>query len=134
MSQNQKPTDRYFGYLIENEKQKSTQPDLKGKVTIQGKEWLLAVWSKGKKDGKDMFSIEATDPEVVAKKFGNPENRQNSVNSNSESSENKSPSFTPSSNHQNNSNQNYSNQNNQNENTEDHAVKDDFGSVFDGLP
>lgn len=50
------------GYLFPNEnKANEKQPDYRGKLTKDGKEWLVSGW-KRMKDGKEMISFSLTDP------------------------------------------------------------------------
>lgn len=64
--QNANPEKRdNSGYLFEN-KQKTTdkQPDLRGKVTISGKEYYISGWKRSK-NGEMMISLAVTDPAQV---------------------------------------------------------------------
>lgn len=45
-----------------NNKTKPTHPDLTGSITIEGKEWRLAVWQNKSADGKEYFSIISSPP------------------------------------------------------------------------
>ena len=108
------------GYLIQNEKKHDRQPDLRGKVTIEGKEWNLAVWAKGQKDGKDFFSIEASDPALAP-------NRAQAGQSPGQSG--------PSGSQGQGSNQSYRpSQPSAPSHDGGGKVDEGFGSVFDGLP
>lgn len=51
------------GYLYPNQKQNERQPDWRGKLTINGKEWLVSGWTRSDKDG--MISLSVTDPADV---------------------------------------------------------------------
>lgn len=65
------------GYLFEN-KQKTTdkQPDLRGKVTIGGKEYYISGW-KRTKNGEMMISLAVTDPAQVPVKSERGDGAQN---------------------------------------------------------
>lgn len=52
------------GYLYPNEKKNERQPDFRGKVTIEGKEYLLSAW-KREKDNAEILSISVTDPATL---------------------------------------------------------------------
>lgn len=53
------------GYLFPNEaKRTDAQPDYRGKITMDGKEFLLSGWKKDK-DGREMITISATDPATL---------------------------------------------------------------------
>lgn len=69
------------GYIAKNKKTKDTQPDWRGKVQINGKEFLLSLWIKN----DEIMSVSVTDPEKLP-----PRPNQNS-NSQSNSASNKSP-------------------------------------------
>ncbi len=66
----QKTTKDNSGYLFPN-RNKSTekQPDYRGKLTHNGKEWLVSGW-KRMKDGEEMISISLTDPDSVPQRPG----------------------------------------------------------------
>ncbi len=119
MAQNQNLNSN-TGYLIENEKKNPRQPDYRGKVTIDGKEWNLAVWGKGQRDGKNFFTLVASDPATSPTLNSTTQNNFNKNNQNNSASPSTSQSNNHSSDHQ---NQNH-----------EPIVDDGFGSVFDGLP
>ena len=49
------------GVLFKNErKEKPTQPDLKGSINIDGKEYWLSGWSKVSSKGEKMLTMSAT--------------------------------------------------------------------------
>lgn len=51
------------GYLYpNNNKNKPTQPDHTGKITIEGKEWRLSAWENKSPDGKKYLSINVSPP------------------------------------------------------------------------
>jgi hypothetical protein len=50
------------GYFIANDRTNDRQPQFRGKVDVEGKEYLISIWEKPPRDGKAMFSIELTDP------------------------------------------------------------------------
>lgn len=51
------------GYLYPNtNKNKPTQPDFTGKVTIDNKEWRLSAWENKSPDGKKYLSISVSVP------------------------------------------------------------------------
>lgn len=52
------------GYLFVNKKKTGKQPDYRGKITIEGKEYWLSGW-ESEKDGEKMWSLSATDPSTV---------------------------------------------------------------------
>lgn len=131
MTQSQNPTNRSGGYLIQNEKQNDRQPDLKGKVTIDGKEWLLSVWSKGQKDGKDFYSVSATDPATMPKRTPAAPGSQNTTgqNTGNQNTGGQGSAYPDSSGSGNQSN------GSQGSNSQaEGVVEDSFGSMFDGLP
>lgn len=53
------------GYLIANDRTNDRQPQIRGKVDVEGKEYLVSIWEKPPRDGKAMFSIELTDPATL---------------------------------------------------------------------
>lgn len=58
------------GYLFKNaNKNSEKQPDFRGKVTVNGKEFLVSGWSRVK-DGEDMISISLTDPASLPPRDG----------------------------------------------------------------
>ena len=52
------------GYLYPNEKNNDRQPDYRGKLNVDGKEWLASGWIR-QKDGQDMISVSLTDPATL---------------------------------------------------------------------
>ena len=52
------------GYLFPNKKTKETQPDYRGKATIDGKDWAVSGWTR-QKDGEAMISLSYTDPAAI---------------------------------------------------------------------
>ena len=58
------------GYLFPNKnKSNEKQPDYRGKLTKDGKEWLVSGWKK-MKDGDEMISISLTDPDSIPQRPG----------------------------------------------------------------
>lgn len=52
------------GYLFPNKKAHDAQPDFRGKLTVDGKEWLVSGWER-EKDGERMISLAVTDPSAL---------------------------------------------------------------------
>ena len=52
------------GYLFINKKKTGNQPDYRGKIKIDGKEYWLSGWETDK-DGEKMWSLSATDPSTI---------------------------------------------------------------------
>lgn len=73
------------GYLAKNEKTKPTQPDLRGKIRISGKEYLISVWERG-----EIMSVSVTDPEEWNSRRAN-----NTQNASTETSQQSSDKTTP---------------------------------------
>lgn len=44
-------------------KDKDTQPNFKGKITIEGKEYSLSAWERKDKNGNNYYSLQATSPD-----------------------------------------------------------------------
>ena len=57
------------GYLFPNKKSNDSQPDFRGKLTIDGKEWLVSGWKRSK-DGEEMISLSVTDPASLPPRKG----------------------------------------------------------------
>lgn len=76
------------GYLFVNKKKTGKQPDYRGKITIEGKEYWLSGW-ESEKDGEKMWSLSATDPSTVNLASHN-QNSNNQQRDNKEQSSNKS--------------------------------------------
>lgn len=57
------------GYLYPNEKSNDRQPDYRGKLNVDGKEWLVSGWIRDK-DGEKMISISLTDPASLPARGG----------------------------------------------------------------
>ncbi len=113
-----KPVKDMSGYIARNEDRASDRhPHWRGKVRIEGKEYLLALWEKD--DNSNLMSLSATDPEKLAKKLNNQQN-QNQNNNPSNQSYNQ------------NTNQNQNNNNNLN--LGDGSPGDPFGDLFGSLP
>lgn len=55
------------GYLYPNERANDRQPNFRGKLNIDGKEWLVSGWTR-EKEGKEMISLALTDPASLPKK------------------------------------------------------------------
>lgn len=45
------------GVLFTNKKTKDTQPDFKGTIKVDGKEYEIAAWNKKSKAGNDFTSL-----------------------------------------------------------------------------
>ncbi|MDG1122769.1 MAG: hypothetical protein P8J70_13650 [Glaciecola sp.] len=45
-------------------KDKDTQPNFKGKITIEGKEYSLSAWERKDKNGNNYYSLQATSPDA----------------------------------------------------------------------
>ena len=57
------------GALFTNDKKvKETQPDLNGKITINGREFFLSAWKKQSKDGKGFLSLSIKPTDEVQQK------------------------------------------------------------------
>lgn len=55
------------GYIAKNDRgNNDRRPHWKGKVRIEGKDWLLSLWIKD--DNPDMMSVSVTDPEKLPKR------------------------------------------------------------------
>lgn len=63
----QQPNLQNKGYLYPNEKKQERQPDFRGKLNLDGKEWLISGWNKG---GEGMISLSLTDPSTLPAKQG----------------------------------------------------------------
>ena len=57
-----KPSSPNKGYLVPNKKTNPNQPDVRGKINIAGKDYLLSGWLKKTDDGTEMTSLAVTDP------------------------------------------------------------------------
>lgn len=55
------------GYLFPNERKQGQQPDFRGKLNLEGKEWLVSGWNKG---GEGMISLSLTDPASLPARSG----------------------------------------------------------------
>lgn len=61
-NENQKEIKDMSGYIAKNtNRTKDTQPHLRGKIRINGKEYLLSVWEKN----GDVMSVSVTDPDQL---------------------------------------------------------------------
>ena len=85
MTETNKNINSGSGYLYENKEKQGRQPDFKGRVTINGKEYLAAAWKKSDKQGEEFLSIAITDPDDLPKTY-------NQSNGNSQSQTNNTPS------------------------------------------
>jgi hypothetical protein len=74
------------GYLFVNKKKTGKQPDYRGKITIEGKEYWLSGW-ESEKDGEKMWSLSATDPSTVT--ISHNQGSQNTQSSNNQPKDNK---------------------------------------------
>lgn len=52
------------GYLYPNNKSNDRQPDYRGKLSVEGKDFLVSGWIR-EKDGEKMISLALTDPATV---------------------------------------------------------------------
>lgn len=77
------------GYLFVNKKKTGKQPDYRGKITIEGKEYWLSGW-ESEKDGEKMWSLSATDPSTVPS-----HNNQNTSNTSTQQKEQTSTKSDP---------------------------------------
>lgn len=50
------------GAIFRSEKTKETQPDYKGKLNVNGKDFDLSGWIKQTKDGKSFLSLKIQEP------------------------------------------------------------------------
>lgn len=64
-NQNSNAGKKNAGYLIANDRSNDRQPHFRGKVSVEGKEYWVSAWRKDPRDGKEMFSIELTDPATL---------------------------------------------------------------------
>lgn len=87
-SNNQGGKKKNGGYMIANDRSNDRQPHFRGKVTLEGKEYLVSAWRQEPRDGKDMFSIELTDPATLPQ-------RQNQAQGQSSSPSPRPPSAAP---------------------------------------
>ena len=46
------------GYLFENDRSNDRQPNFRGKVDVEGKEYWISIWEKPPREGKKNFSVE----------------------------------------------------------------------------
>lgn len=83
------PKNANRGYLYKNKNKKETKhPDLKGKITIEGKEWQVASWeSLDKNTGEIYFSLIASENTMQsANNHANNTNNSNNAKSSNNSS------------------------------------------------
>lgn len=57
------------GYLFPNKKAHDRQPDYRGRVNVEGKEFLVSGWIRPK-DGENMISLSLTDPATLPPRQG----------------------------------------------------------------
>lgn len=50
------------GAIFKNEKTKETQPDYKGKLNVNGKDFDVSGWIKTSKEGKSFLSLKIQEP------------------------------------------------------------------------
>ena len=50
------------GAIFKNENTKETQPDYKGKLNVQGKDFDVSGWIRTSKDGKSFLSLKIQEP------------------------------------------------------------------------
>lgn len=67
MTEQNKNINSGSGYLYENKDKKGKQPDFKGKIVIEGKEYLASIWKAVDKNNEDYFNIKLTDPNNLPK-------------------------------------------------------------------
>lgn len=66
----QKPNS---GAAFKNDKkEKEIQPDYKGKINVEGKDYNIAMWVKESKAGQKFFSISVSDIQTQSKPKENP--------------------------------------------------------------
>lgn len=53
------------GYFIANERANDRQPHFRGKLDVEGKEYLVSVWEDAPRDGKAFYSLKITDPATL---------------------------------------------------------------------
>ena len=58
------------GYLFENDRSNDRQPNFRGKVDVEGKEYWISIWEKPPREGKKNFSVELTDPATMPARTG----------------------------------------------------------------
>jgi hypothetical protein len=63
----QKTAPQNKGYLFPNANKQGQQPDFRGKLNIDGKEWLVSGWNKG---DEGMISLSLTDPASLPPRQG----------------------------------------------------------------
>lgn len=67
-NESQKEIKDMSGYIAKNSNRtKDTQPHFRGKVRINGKEYLLSVWEKN----GDVLSVSVTDPDQLEARRNN---------------------------------------------------------------
>lgn len=59
-----KPIKNLSGYVAKNKKTSDKQPDWRGKVHINGKDYLVGMWQKS--DNPELMSFSLTDPDTLA--------------------------------------------------------------------
>lgn len=69
-NQNSSAGGKNTGYIIANDRANDRQPHYRGKVTVEGKEFWVSMWKKEPRDGKEMLSIELTDPATLPPRPG----------------------------------------------------------------
>lgn len=57
------------GYLFPNKKTNDRQPDFRGRLNVNGTDFLLSGWVK-QKDGEEMISVSVTDPATLPPRGG----------------------------------------------------------------
>lgn len=92
MTEQNKNINSGSGYLYENKDKKGKQPDFKGKITVEGKEYLASIWKAVDKNNEEYFNIKLTDPNNLPKPTSNNNNseykQEESVPQNSQPSQN----------------------------------------------
>lgn len=74
MTEQNKNINSGSGYLYENKDKKGKQPDFKGKITLEGKEYLASIWKAVDKNNEEYFNIKLTDPNNLPKPASNNNN------------------------------------------------------------
>lgn len=95
MTEQNKNINSGSGYLYENKEKQGKQPDFKGKIVIEGKEYLAAIWKSTDRNNEEYFNIKLTDPNNLPK----PINQNNNENKTVEDKKTETtPVYTPSNN------------------------------------
>lgn len=79
------------GYFIANDRANDRQPHFRGKLDVEGKEFLVSIWEDAPRDGKAFYSIKLTDPATLAQRNGPAGGGNRPPQNNAPSSSSKSP-------------------------------------------